>query len=52
MLWPNVFFPLKHIFVMKKYTSSEMLSFLHRVNLLIKCECDTDVKIQWKIISP
>ena len=41
---------LYYIFVIKKHTSSEMLSFLHRWNYSWKCEFDTDIKIEQKII--
>ena len=37
---------LKHIFIIKRFISSEMLSFLHRWDYLWKCEFDTDVKIE------
>ena len=49
-----VFFSLKHvIFIIKKlfYTlSSDMLSFLYRLDYCWKWEFDTDVKIEQKII--
>ena len=39
-------FFLSNIFIIKKYTSSEMLSFLYRWDYYWKCEFDTDVKIE------
>ena len=40
------FFSLKHIFIKKKYTSSEMLWFLHWWDYSWNCKFDTDVKIE------
>ena len=48
-----LFFFLKHIFIIKKlfYTlSSDMLSFLYRWDYCWKCEFDTDVKIDRKLL--